>query len=62
VVETDVHHPTDSTLLGDGVRVEHCAMTCNRSAAPGAIKTGSMEARVFVHRRAGQVARPIAYQ
>ena len=21
VVETDVHHPTDSTLLGDGVRV-----------------------------------------
>src|SRR6516165_6386149 len=21
VVETDIHHPTDSTLLGDGVRV-----------------------------------------
>jgi IS5 family transposase len=26
VVETDIHHPTDSTLLGDGVRVLTCIM------------------------------------
>jgi len=26
VVETDIHHPTDSTLLGDGVRVLTRAM------------------------------------
>jgi len=26
VVETDIHHPTDSTLLGDGVRVLTCTM------------------------------------
>jgi hypothetical protein len=37
VVETDVHHLTDRILLGDGVRVEHCARTWNGCAAFGRI-------------------------
>lgn len=36
VVETDIHHPTDSTLLGDGVRVApHRACATPRSSADG---------------------------
>jgi IS5 family transposase len=39
VTETNIHHPTDSTLLGDGIRVltrnmKHLAEVC----APGALK------------------------
>ena len=34
VVETDIHHPTDSTLLGDGVRVLTRIMRSQRSQAP----------------------------
>jgi IS5 family transposase len=36
VVETDVHYPTDSTLLQDGVRVLTRAMRTAEAAAPGA--------------------------
>ena len=35
VVETDVHYPTDSTLLQDGVRVLTRAMRTAEAAAPG---------------------------
>src|SRR6516162_1608043 len=30
VVETNIHYPTDSTLLGDGVRVEHAVLLRRR--------------------------------
>ena len=38
VVETNVHYPTDSTLLGDGIRVLHRAMKrIADECAPGAV-------------------------
>jgi IS5 family transposase len=33
VVETDIHHPTDSTLLGDGVRVINIGRAMEKQAA-----------------------------
>jgi hypothetical protein len=35
LVETDVYQLTDSSLPGDGVRVEHCARTWIVSETPG---------------------------
>jgi IS5 family transposase len=35
VVETDIHYPTDSSLLGDGVRVLTRIMESHRRGGPG---------------------------
>jgi IS5 family transposase len=45
VVETNIHYPTDSTLLADGVRV--LTRTLRRLGAPGRERTRSVARRVF---------------
>ena len=45
VVETNIHYPTDSTLLADGVRV--LARTLRRLGAPVRERTRSIARRVF---------------
>ena len=41
VVETNIHYPTDSTLLADGVRVLTRTLTRLRTAATGRRRCGS---------------------
>src|SRR6202007_1601286 len=59
VVETDIHYPTDSTLLGDGVRVltrimKKVAAVAGKAGAPMREPSGSAKLKVLSIARASR--------
>ena len=47
VVETDIHHPTDSTLLGDGIRIITRRLTEGNALSPSPLYRFSDHRRVI---------------